>query len=193
VSESEPPPSLRTGQEKSSPNVSRTGNAKASKRSIANSGFIGSLAIQNHYYTGVVVALLLAGIAVGLGILYSGKSRTTIDKADTPPAVPIDVRMHEIWPSSSENMAVRLEYKQWIATDFLVSQPYLRSVEVAAAKSSGGLVLLQVYDSDNNEIVGQEIAVSEYRAKVVFDAPVSVRKYLGRRLFFSTFANLVIA
>lgn len=180
----EPSPSDGGLDESGGASASNTGHAIASGRSIANTGvFI------NHNYAGLAAALLLVTVLVaGVAFLIFRTPSTKTEGGGSPPTTTsatasLDVRMHEIWTSSKENQAVKLESGQWMATDFPVTVQYLRSIEIAAAKSNGGLVLLQVYDTDGHEVTSQEIAVDNYRAKVVFDSAVDVSRYRGGRLF----------
>jgi hypothetical protein len=103
------------------------------------------------------------------------------------PAVPIpgpDVRIHEVWASSAENVTHFLDERgDWAMTDFKVTVPYLRSTEMAAGPN-GSKVLLSVKDEHDQEIAQGEAIITDYRAKVVFDSAVDVTDYVDRRLHF---------
>jgi hypothetical protein len=98
-----------------------------------------------------------------------------------PPGPPPEIRMHEVWASSAENTWHRVRTGRWVMTDFPVTQPYLRSVEVAAADVDE--VQLIVYDEHGQEIAAGEAPIVDYRAKYIFEKPVDIHDYIGKRLF----------
>jgi hypothetical protein len=115
-----------------------------------------------------------------------GSPGPTMSIAQSPtddPDATKDIHEHEIWPSSQENISVPLTKKgDWVMTDFRVSLPYLRSVEVAAG-AEGSRILLSVYDAHMQEIKAGEKVISGYRGKVIFDPVVDVSSYVGERLY----------
>jgi hypothetical protein len=107
-----------------------------------------------------------------------------------------DVRMHELWASSAENLSLTLVRRtpsqtrtgnppSWAMTDFTVTQPYLRSIEVAAAADRPGRLQLLVYNEHSEEVASGEadIDMTTSRAKVTFEKSRDISPYLGKRLF----------
>jgi hypothetical protein len=93
-----------------------------------------------------------------------------------------DIYMHEIMSSSTENIRSPLGKRDWAMTDFRVTQPYLRSIEVAAGPN-GARIGLGVYDEHMQEVVSGETTVTRYRAKFTFEQPKDISKYAGSRLY----------
>jgi hypothetical protein len=69
-------------------------------------------------------------------------------------------------------------------TDFPVKQPYLRSVEVAAAPENARIVL-NVYDANQNLVASGEAPIVNWRAKVLFDPSRDVARFVDSRLYLS--------
>jgi hypothetical protein len=89
---------------------------------------------------------------------------------------------HEIWPSSLDNQPVDLPARGWAMTDFRVTLPYLRSIEVAAGPD-GKKVLVGVYHAHGDEIASGEAVISGFRAKVIFERVKDVSAEVGGRLY----------
>jgi hypothetical protein len=91
----------------------------------------------------------------------------------------------EVSASREDNISVPLPaHKGWAMTDFPVKLPYLRSVEVAAAPQNARIVL-NVYDANQNVVASGEASIANWRAKVVFDPPRDVSRFVGSRLYLS--------
>ncbi|WP_030441944.1 hypothetical protein [Actinoplanes subtropicus] len=69
-------------------------------------------------------------------------------------------------------------------TDFPVKLPYLRSVEVAAAPENARVVL-NVYDANQNLVASGEAPIVNWRAKVIFDPPRDVSRFVDSRRYLS--------
>jgi hypothetical protein len=138
----------------------------------------------------VSAALSTAVFAVLFSVNPTDKPSGSGARASAPTsAAPIapssddtDIYLHEIMPSSTENLSVRLGKGDWAMTQFRVTQPYLRSVEVAAG-SNGEKILLSVYDEHMREIASGEPVIDGYRAKRTFEHPKDVSDYMGSRLY----------
>ncbi|GGN96938.1 hypothetical protein GCM10010112_88690 [Actinoplanes lobatus] len=85
--------------------------------------------------------------------------------------------MHEIWPSSTQNVAHPLNRRDWVATQFRVTGSRIHSVEVAAG-GEGARLLLAVVDERGTGIASGEADVRDWRAKVTFPVPVDVARHL---------------
>ncbi|WP_127503968.1 hypothetical protein [Actinoplanes solisilvae] len=127
-------------------------------------------------------------IAVFLTAVSVKPADTPASPAPTAPDPAADVYMHEIMSSSLENTTVRLGPGGWAMTEFRVTRPYLRSIEVAAG-SNGEKILLIVYDENAQEIASGEPIISGYRAKHIFRQPKDISAYVGSRLYLMA-ANL---
>lgn len=127
----------------------------------------------------------VALLTVGLALALSGEQTSPGRPSAIEPSM--DIRMHEVWASSAENVARLLKQGEWAMTDFPATAPYLRSVEVAVGPSAEpndiDRVLLIVYDEHQQEIASGEADIQGYRAKFVFEKPVDIHDYLGKRLF----------
>lgn len=144
--------------------------------------------------------LLIAGV---LTAVFFGPRLASMTGPESPPtgdagalvqpgvAPGTDIAMHLVWPSSQANVRHAVPEREWVMTNFKVTLPYVRSVEVAAmydadVVSSGAAtdnVLLRVLDEHGTEIAQGEAPIVNYRAKVTFLHAVDVRDYLDQHLY----------
>jgi hypothetical protein len=136
--------------------------------------------------------LVVAMVAAVLVIVISPRATAARAQAQSPqqvvapptvPAAAEDIQMHNVWASSSDNTWLPLAHGAWVMTDFAVTLPYIRSVEVAAASSAPVTLQLRILDDKGNEIDSGEAPINDYRVKYVFAGAVDVHKYLGKRLY----------
>ena len=165
---------------------------------IAGAVMVGFLVIEprlrvlqrplDHRATGALTAALTVIIGVVINPFYSASApgptpTPTPGPTASATAGPTEFLMHGIWPSSAENVAHALPQGTWVATEFLVEAPLLRSIEVAAGANGPGRLLLSVYDEHQQEIASGEAPVSDWRAKYTFEKLVDISAYQGKRLF----------
>ena len=129
----------------------------------------------------VAVGAILSMIVIALLGWVATIRERPVSTTSPPAGPPADIRMHEVWASSAENTWHRFSLGQWAMTDFPVTQPYLRSVEVAVADVPE--VQLIVYDEHHQELAAGEAPVVDYRAKYIFEKPVDIHDYVGKHLF----------
>jgi hypothetical protein len=130
----------------------------------------------------VVIAILAVIILILVSLFYDDHNRKTTSSATIRPNQ--DIRMQEVWASSSENVHKELRDRQWAATDFPVTQPFLRSVEVAAGPPGVKKVQLIVYDPQMQEVASCENPINaDWRVKCIFDDPIDIHFYLGQHLY----------
>ncbi len=158
-------------------------------QSVNNSIVAGNVVQIKNYKSGVLATLVM--IAAVLVVVFTiGSSPDAGRRAETSPsAAPSskeskESKEFELWSSSSENVHRTLKDRGWVAGDFPVSQPYLRSVEVAAGPPGVGKAQLIVYDELGKEVIGCDRGIDDtWRIKCVFDQPIDVRRYVGRHLY----------
>ena len=147
--------------------------------------------------TAVLVAVCVAMLAVVLLVVSTRPPPAGPAPASgtvgPPPGT--DITIHEVWASSAANVRHELSPAKpgkqagWAMTDFLVTVPFIRSVEAAVGPNAPGStdetqkVLFRVLDEHGEETAQGAAGIVDYRAKYVFSNPVNVREYLGKRLF----------
>lgn len=156
-------------------------------RSIYQIGSVNGSIRINHPAWAVVVVICALGTLVIIAFMVTLNSQVPMPSASPPPDA--DIAMLDIWPSSQANISVDISKQEWAMTDFPVTLPYIRSIEVAAApagwggSSHGKNVLLRILDAHGKEIDSGEAPIIDYRVKYVFSHPVDVRPYLGQHLY----------
>lgn len=134
-----------------------------------------------------------AGVgAAGLVVVVAGILLNPTDDPD-PSSDPVagfigpppDVRMHEVWEEGANVHTHTLGPEQWAMTEFPVTQPYLRSIEVqVSAAEKVRLVALRRTGPDTWQLVGGDNpTVIDGRAKVIFKQPIDIRADLGGQLY----------
>jgi hypothetical protein len=143
--------------------------------------------IDRRLVKAVLASLLVVVVGLLVNPFYASGKQSNPEpppSSESSSSRPVgDVRMHEIWASSAENVARTLPKGSWAATDFQVRQPYLRSVEVAAGADGLGKLQLTVYDEHQQELASGEAVVENWRAKYTFEMPIDISAHLGKRLF----------
>lgn len=141
-----------------------------------------------------LIAVVIGCPALVLGIL--GIVMNPMDNPDpgTDPVpgsigLPADVRVHEVWEEGGNAHFHRVAQERWAMTDFVVTEPYVRSMEVnVTGVDKVRLALIRRTGPDEwQPVVYDEPSVEEGRAKVIFKNPVDVRSDMGKRLFLQVF------
>jgi hypothetical protein len=126
-----------------------------------------------------------------LGILLNPTDNRDPNSDPVPAVVgdPADVHEHEVWEEGGNAHFHRVARNQWAMTDFLVTQPYIRSVEVnvAGVDKVRLAVIRQVGPDAWQPVAYDEPSIEDQRAKIIFKDPLDVRADLHKRLFLQVF------
>jgi hypothetical protein len=101
------------------------------------------------------------------------------------PPPPKDIQEHKVWEKTSNVHPHCVARDHWAMTDFVVRQPYVRSIEVrVGGVDRARLSLIRPTGQNTWQSVASKVStVRKGRAKVIFSEPVDVKAYMNRRLF----------
>ena len=155
-------------------------------QSVNNSTVMGNVIQTISPRFAPLVAILASAIVVSaiIPIVRSSPEREgDVTASPTVTTSSKESKTFEQWSSSSENYHHTLKDREWVAADFPVTQPYIRSIEVAAGPPEVEKVQLILYDEQQRELRGCEQPIGDWRVKCTFDQPVDVRRHIGRHLY----------
>jgi hypothetical protein len=95
----------------------------------------------------------------------------------TPPAPPTDVVMHEVWRGGAEAHPHGVTQGQWAMTQFRVTEPFLRSVEVNVGGPSTVRLVVYRHTGSNQwtQVVARTVPVQQDgHTKAVFAPAIAV-------------------
>jgi hypothetical protein len=109
-------------------------------------------------------------------------------KDDCPAEVlqpPTDIQVHRVWTKGASVHYHFVAPSRWAMTDFIVRQPYVRSIEVKVTGVQKVKLSLIRSTSQGTwkRVISRKSIVKKGRARVIFKRPVDARSDMNRYLF----------